>query len=95
MADVIDFVDARTAWAWKRIEALVTAYVNGDPEMAVINHDSRSPPRFAPRPRGEGVSYAVAMQAGLPREPIRELWAKAKAHMAAEAEAATHEGGAA
>jgi len=88
-ATIINYSEAKVAWAWRRIEHLVTLYVNGDPETGRLSTGPK------PEPLGETVSLASAMQAGIPLEPIRELWAKAKAHMAEQAEAEATEGGAA
>jgi hypothetical protein len=71
---------ARIDWGWCRIERLCQLYVDGDPEMARLSTGPN------PQPLGETVSLGTAMCAGIPLEPVRELWAKAKAHMVALAE---------
>jgi hypothetical protein len=76
--------EARVAWGWRRIEHLCQLYVDGDPLMARLAYRDRPPHPDDPGvPFGEGVSLATAMAAGIPLEPVRELWAKAKAHMVA------------
>jgi hypothetical protein len=76
-ATVINYSDAKVAWAWRRIERLCQQYVDGDPEISRLSTEPN------PQPLGETVSLASAMQAGIPLEPVRELWAQAKAHMVA------------
>jgi hypothetical protein len=75
---------ARVDWGWQRIEKLCQLYVDGDPEMSRLSYRDRPPhPDDHGTPGGEVISLATAMAAGIPLEPVRELWAKAKAHMVA------------
>jgi hypothetical protein len=77
-SNVLDYADEKTKWAWRRIEKLVTLYVNGDPDTSKMMPETIHGPS---KPWGEHLSIATAMQANIPLEPIRELWARAKAHM--------------